>query len=210
MPARAARRARGARDKPASAGFFEQALPRRDCARSTNCAEVLTHALEQLEGLVTNWSPVGLATLRSKMAVAIIEREHIRSAGRGDAEAGPTSLAMHRPPECRCCRGWSTIRRRRAGRAYAALGTVAPRRPADVRLLSFAKLSTGGTKVAGVAIALESSNILCRDCDRSRTCVSRRTRKSLSRHWFFQWEQKAALSWRRCCDRPPLTNRGLP
>ena len=37
---------------------------------------VLQKALEQLEGLVTNWSPAGLADLRSKMAVAIIDREH--------------------------------------------------------------------------------------------------------------------------------------
>jgi hypothetical protein len=37
---------------------------------------VLQKALEQLEGLVTNWSPAGLANLRSKMAVAIIDREH--------------------------------------------------------------------------------------------------------------------------------------
>lgn len=37
---------------------------------------VLQKSLEQLEGLVTNWSPAGLANLRSKMAVAIIDREH--------------------------------------------------------------------------------------------------------------------------------------
>ncbi len=37
---------------------------------------VLRKALGQLEGLVTNWSPHGLANLRSKLAVAIIDREH--------------------------------------------------------------------------------------------------------------------------------------
>jgi hypothetical protein len=37
---------------------------------------VLRKALEQLESLVTNWSPTGLANLRSRMAVAIIDREH--------------------------------------------------------------------------------------------------------------------------------------
>lgn len=36
---------------------------------------VLRKALEQFEGLVTNWSPVGLANLRSKMAVALLRRE---------------------------------------------------------------------------------------------------------------------------------------
>lgn len=53
--------------------------------------DVLQRALEQLEGLVTNWSPVGLATLRSKMAVAVLERE----------QAEPltdTQLARAEPP----------------------------------------------------------------------------------------------------------------
>jgi hypothetical protein len=36
--------------------------------------DMLRRSLEQFEGLVTNWTPVGLATLRSKMAVAVIER----------------------------------------------------------------------------------------------------------------------------------------
>lgn len=36
---------------------------------------LLRKALEQLEGMVTNWSPVGLATLRSKMAVSLLQRE---------------------------------------------------------------------------------------------------------------------------------------
>lgn len=35
---------------------------------------VLEQALEQFEGLVTNWSPRGLATLRSKMSVTVRER----------------------------------------------------------------------------------------------------------------------------------------
>ena len=37
--------------------------------------DVLKRALEQFEGLVVNWSDEGLATLRSKMAVTLIERE---------------------------------------------------------------------------------------------------------------------------------------
>jgi hypothetical protein len=45
--------------------------------------DLLQRALEQLEGLVTNWSPEGLANLRSKMAVAILDREHM------DPEAQP-------------------------------------------------------------------------------------------------------------------------
>lgn len=37
--------------------------------------DVLKRALDQFEGLVVNWSDSGLATLRSKMAVTLIERE---------------------------------------------------------------------------------------------------------------------------------------
>ena len=46
---------------------------------------VLQRALEQLEGLVTNWSPEGLANLRSKMAVAILDREHMDPCIEADA-----------------------------------------------------------------------------------------------------------------------------
>ena len=46
---------------------------------------MLQRALEQLEGLVTNWSPVGLANLRSKMAVAIIDREQMDPEAEADA-----------------------------------------------------------------------------------------------------------------------------
>lgn len=47
--------------------------------------DVLQHALEQFESLVSNWSPVGLASLRSKMAVAVIDREHINPDAEADA-----------------------------------------------------------------------------------------------------------------------------
>ena len=46
--------------------------------------DVLERALEQLEGLVTNWSPEGLANLRSKMAVAILDREHVNESAEAD------------------------------------------------------------------------------------------------------------------------------
>jgi hypothetical protein len=46
---------------------------------------VLQRALEQLEHLVTNWSPAGLANLRSKMAVAVIDREHADPDAEADA-----------------------------------------------------------------------------------------------------------------------------
>jgi hypothetical protein len=47
--------------------------------------DVLRRALVQFEGLVTNWSPVGLANLRSKMAVTIIEREQMDPEAEADA-----------------------------------------------------------------------------------------------------------------------------
>jgi hypothetical protein len=39
--------------------------------------DVLESALVQLEAMVTNWSAPGLANLRSKMAVAVIDREQL-------------------------------------------------------------------------------------------------------------------------------------
>ncbi len=58
--------------------FVEQAIARKGLrALHRVPLDVLQRALEQLEGLVTNWSPEGLANLRSKMAVAIIDREHM-------------------------------------------------------------------------------------------------------------------------------------
>ncbi len=57
--------------------FIEHALQKKGVkALHKLPLPVLQKGLEQLEGLVTNWSPVGLANLRSKMAVAIIDREH--------------------------------------------------------------------------------------------------------------------------------------
>lgn len=58
--------------------------------------EVLQRAHEQLEGLVTNWSPVGLASLRSKMAVAILDREHMDP--NAEADAYRTAAIIDQPP----------------------------------------------------------------------------------------------------------------
>jgi len=54
--------------------------------------DVLQRALEQLEALVINWSPEGLADLRSKMAVAIIDREQMDPDA--EADAFRTSMPM--------------------------------------------------------------------------------------------------------------------
>jgi hypothetical protein len=78
--------------------FVEQALGRKGLrALDKLPLDLMRHALEQLEGLVTNWSPVGLANLRAKMAVAILRRESM------DADEGPDSyrtsdLHEEKPP----------------------------------------------------------------------------------------------------------------
>jgi hypothetical protein len=56
--------------------FLEHALKKKGLkALKKMPLDVLRRALEQFEGLVTNWSPEGLANLRSKMAVTVIDRE---------------------------------------------------------------------------------------------------------------------------------------
>lgn len=55
--------------------------------------DVLQQALEQFEGLVSNWSPRGLASLRSKMAVAVLERE-----SRGEPSILPPPMETPTPP----------------------------------------------------------------------------------------------------------------
>jgi hypothetical protein len=56
--------------------FVEQALKKKGLkALKKMPLDVLRRALDQFEGLVTNWSPEGLANLRSKMAVTVIDRE---------------------------------------------------------------------------------------------------------------------------------------
>lgn len=58
--------------------------------------DVLKRAHEQFEGLVTNWEPRGLATLRSKMAVAVIDRE--AQDPEGEADARPTAAVLDVAP----------------------------------------------------------------------------------------------------------------
>lgn len=73
--------------------FVEQALQRKGWRSLHKLPlDLLQRALEQLEGLVVNWSPVGLANLRSKMAVAIIDREHMDP--NAEADAYRTSMPM--------------------------------------------------------------------------------------------------------------------
>jgi len=55
--------------------FLEQSLHQHGLAALYQVPlEVLQTALEQFEGLISNWSPHGLASLRSRMAVALADR----------------------------------------------------------------------------------------------------------------------------------------
>lgn len=87
--------------------------------------DVMRRALNQFEGLVTNWSPVGLANLRSKMSVAIIEREHMDP--EAEADAYRTAAVLDTDPDesgsdgaQMACDGDALAA------AYAALGQFAP------------------------------------------------------------------------------------
>ncbi|MBK9133918.1 MAG: hypothetical protein IPM15_06065 [Betaproteobacteria bacterium] len=66
--------------------FVEQAIAKKGLRVLHKIPlDVLQRAHEQLENLVINWSAAGLANLRSKMAVAIIDREHDNPDAEADA-----------------------------------------------------------------------------------------------------------------------------
>lgn len=91
--------------------------------------EVLQRAHEQLEGLVTNWSPVGLASLRSKMAVAILDREHAGPEAEADVyrtAAIVDPLAHLADPRSEQPDTAEVSDDEALAAAYAALGTMAP------------------------------------------------------------------------------------
>lgn len=113
--------------------FVEQALAKKGLrALHKLPLEVLQRALEQLEGLVTNWSPVGLASLRSKMAVAIIDREHMDPDAEADAYRTVGVLDAE-PPEASLPEVEVRTDDDALAAAYAALGSLAPE-PAAVEL----------------------------------------------------------------------------
>jgi hypothetical protein len=119
--------------------FVEQALQKKGLrALHKLPLEVLQRGLEQFESLVSNWSPEGLANLRSKMAVAIIDREHMDP--NAEADAYKTSAIM----DVDAARSDSGFRVVEAGAgagvssasdddalaaAYAALGAASPTTP---------------------------------------------------------------------------------
>ncbi|MDP2004857.1 MAG: hypothetical protein Q8K45_04210 [Rubrivivax sp.] len=86
--------------------------------------DVMERALSQFEGLVTNWSPVGLASLRSKMAVAIIDRDHRNP--NADDEAHRTAAVIDTLPEAPPPEVHDSTDDDALAAAYAALGHLAP------------------------------------------------------------------------------------
>ncbi len=106
--------------------FVEKALQKKGLrALHKLPLDVLQRALEQLEGLVTNWSPVGLANLRSKMAVAILDREHMDP--EAEADAYRTAAVIDDPePDAALPPVQSESDDQALAAAYAALGAVAP------------------------------------------------------------------------------------
>jgi hypothetical protein len=76
--------------------FVEQALQKKGWRGLYKVPlELLEKALQQLEALVTNWSAEGLACLRSKMAVTLIDREH---QDEDEASAYKTAAVLDAPP----------------------------------------------------------------------------------------------------------------
>jgi hypothetical protein len=107
--------------------FVEHALEKKGLrALHKLPVDVLQRALDQFEALVTNWSPVGLANLRSKIAVAIIDREHMDP----NAEADLYSTAMPVEALESAPRHEATAPARSdddaLAAAYAALGAASP------------------------------------------------------------------------------------
>ena len=108
--------------------FVEHALQKKGVrALHKLPLDVLQRALEQLEGLVVNWSPVGLASLRSKMAVAIIDREHMDPEAEAEADADRTAAVMDTPPVEPAQPEVTNLSEDDAlAAAYAALGNMVP------------------------------------------------------------------------------------
>jgi hypothetical protein len=106
--------------------FVQQAIDKRGIAALHKVPlDVLQRALNQLESLVTNWAPIGLANLRSKMAVAIIDREHMDPNREADAyqTAAILDSGLGHPglPDVEVRSDDEAI-----AAAYAALGGAAP------------------------------------------------------------------------------------
>jgi hypothetical protein len=109
--------------------FVEKALERKGLPALQNLpVEVLRRALDQLEGMVVNWSPTGLAALRSRMAVVIIERDNPLSSAEAEAEAEAyrTATLLESLSGGEFEDGVDVSTDDALAAAYAALGDLAP------------------------------------------------------------------------------------
>jgi hypothetical protein len=128
--------------------FVEQALVRNGWrALHKLPLDVLRRAHEQLEGLVTNWSPAGLANLRSKMAVAIIDREHMDPSAVADAHR--TAMPLE-----------TTMPMGQAGRRGLAGQPGLPGLPAAAVLGETLLPDAGGDEAAALAAAYAALGVL--------------------------------------------------
>jgi hypothetical protein len=136
--------------------FVEHALQKKGLrALHKLPLDVLQRALEQLEALVTNWAPEGLANLRSKMAVTIIDREHMDPAA--EADAYNTAMPLETPEpvlpasaaaaaDCGNDPGFDDAA---LAAAYAALGAAAPAAQVDVQGELASPSAKAATRAAG-------------------------------------------------------------
>jgi hypothetical protein len=109
--------------------FVEQALARKGLrALDKLPLDVVRRALDQLEGLVVNWSPAGLAMLRSRMAVAIIRRDQLGESGEVESQAHMAVSVLDSMPNTDLQDGLdvNTDDDEALAAAYAALGNLAP------------------------------------------------------------------------------------
>lgn len=114
--------------------FVEQAIAKKGLKILHKLPlDVLQRAHEQLENLVTNWSPAGLANLRSKMAVALIDREHMDPDAEADAYRTAAVLDVDKGEAAAHPDVPARSDDEALAAAYAALGTLAPA-PATVEM----------------------------------------------------------------------------
>jgi hypothetical protein len=122
--------------------------------------ELLRRALDQLEGMVMNWSPTGLAALRSRIAVLIIERDkplasaEVEPEAEAEAEAYRTATLLD-ALSSQDAEGELDARTDDAlAAAYAALGDLAPGAvevQGDLGSSSAKAVSRQGTQAAAAA-----------------------------------------------------------
>ena len=132
--------------------FVEQALQKKGLrALHKVPLDVLQRALEQLEVLVTNWSPLGLANLRSKMAVAILDREHMDP--EAEADAYRTAAVIDAVEEDPAQPDVQTVTDDEAlAAAYAALGALPP--AGDIEF----QAELGSSSAKAMAVPLPRAN----------------------------------------------------